>query len=360
MALGDGAGAIDAGAADGAGAADAGAADAAGALGAATDGVAPGPCTQAAAISVTGARNARARERLRFMAVGTLSFRCPVLPDDARVAPNTGYELIDCGDGRRLERFGERIVDRPAATAMDPKQAARDSWAEEDLRFDRDRGWTGRDMTPWTVPLDGLVLELRPTASGQLGVYPEHATFWPWLRDALSDADPATPTVLHLFASTGATTLALVRGGAHVTHVDGSRPAVAWARRNAELSGLADAPIRWIVDDALAFTRREARRGRRYDGIVLDPPSYGHGPSGGRWELHDTLPELLEALAAVAAADAFVLLTAHATGLEADELGDALADAFGSATAIGTKRVELAATSGAVLPLGVAARMIRG
>jgi 23S rRNA (cytosine1962-C5)-methyltransferase len=216
------------------------------------------------------------------------------------------------------------------------------------------------------MAIDELVLELRPTSAGQVGFFPEHATFWPWLGDAVRDAatgagaGAAAPQVLHLFASTGATTLALAGAGAQVTHVDGSRPAVAWARRNAELSGLADRPVRWIVDDALAFSRREARRGRRYRGIVLDPPSYGHGPTGARWELREALPELLSTLAAIATEDAFLLLTAHATGLEADDLGDALADAFGAATAIATERIELVATSGAVLPLGVAARMIRG
>jgi 23S rRNA (cytosine1962-C5)-methyltransferase len=144
-----------------------------------------------------------------------------------------------------------------------------------------------------------------------------------------------------------------------VTHVDASRPTVAWARRNAELSGLAGAPIRWIVDDAQAFTEREARRGRRYDGIVLDPPSFGHGPGGQRWELGTALPELLEATASVATDDAFVLLTAHATGLEPDDLGEALTEAFGSGE-IATEEIVVEAASGAVLPLGVAARMIRG
>lgn len=269
----------------------------------------------------------------------------------------SGYQLLDAGDGRRLERFAARIVDRPAPGALEPRRASRTDWARASLRFDRDRGWLGRDQTPWTLTLDGITLELRPTEAGQVGLYPEHAALWPWLRDAVADRND--PTILHLFASTGATTLALAKAGARVTHVDGSRPAVAWARHNAELSNLTDRPIRWIVDDALAFTRREARRGRRYDGIVLDPPSYGHGPGGQRWELETALPELLEAAAAVATGDAFVLLTAHATGLEPDDLGEALADAFGGGE-IATEEIVVEAASGAVLPLGVAARMIRG
>ena len=270
----------------------------------------------------------------------------------------TGYELLDSGDGRRLERFGSRVVDRPAPSADGLRLAPPSTWRTADVRWDRETGWQGADLSPWLVELDGLRLELRPTAAGQVGLFPEHATLWPWLRQAIADRE--SPSVLHLFASTGATTLALVRAGASVTHIDGARPTVAWARRNAELSGLTDRPIRWIVDDALAFTAREGRRGRRYDGIVLDAPTYGHGPNGARWELADALPDLLEAAAAVASDDAFVLLTAHSTGLEPDDFGDALADAFPGARTLATERLVLQASSGAALPLGSAARMIRG
>jgi len=270
--------------------------------------------------------------------------------------PPAEYELLDAGDGRRLERFGSRVVDRPAPGAVTSPRARSQSWRDAHLRFDRERGWHG-ETSPWTVTLGDVSLELRPTSAGQLGIYPEHVALWPWLRDAV--ADRPEPTVLHLFASTGATTLALAAAGARLTHVDAARTTVAWARRNAELSGLADRPIRWIVDDALAFTEREARRGRRYDGIVLDPPSYGHGPHGSRWELPSALPVLLEAAARVATPDAFVLLTAHTTGLEAEDLADMLLAAFGAGR-IAAEPLQIQATSGAILPLGVAARMIRG
>ena len=274
------------------------------------------------------------------------------------VTNDDGYALIDAGDGRRLERFGSRVVDRPApSVAETPRRAAPETWRAADLRFFRERGWTGDDRDPWRIAIDGLTLELRPTAAGQLGLFPEHALAWPWLRDRMTQRPDAE--VLHLFAYTGATTLVLAAAGAGVTHVDASRPAVAWARRNAELSGLGERPIRWIVDDAVTYVRREERRGRRYAGIVLDPPTFGHGPAGTRWELGGALPGLLAACAGVADPDAFVLLTAHAPELVPGDLASALEVAFGIPSELESGDLELVADSGAVLPLGVAARMIR-
>jgi 23S rRNA (cytosine1962-C5)-methyltransferase len=288
----------------------------------------------------------------------------PQSGDDERMRPSAtdepGLELLDAGDGRRLDRVGGRTVDRPAPSAVWPPRLPPADWAAAELRFDRETGWIGAAVTPWTVTIEDLTLELRPTDAGQIGLFPEHVGFWPWLRASL--AGHPDPSVLHLFAHTGATTLALARTGARVTHVDASRPAVAWARQNAELSGLADRPIRWIVDDAHAFAEREGRRGRRYDGFVIDPPSYGHGPRGSRWDLVEALPDLLDACAAVATHDAVVLLTAHTAGLDANDLADALIDAFEPAPGIevAAESIVESARSGAVLPLGVAARMIRG
>ena len=274
----------------------------------------------------------------------------PVAETDGSV-----WELVDAGDRRRLERFGERLVDRPAAGAVEARRLG-DRWRAADLRFGRDRGWIG-DTSPWKIEVEGIRLELRPTEAGQLGFFPEQATTWQWLRDRIDER--AGAAVLNLFAHTGATTLVLAAAGARVTHVDGSRPAVAWARRNADLSGLADRPIRWIVDDALAFVRREARRGRRYDGFVLDPPSFGHGPDGRRWRLLDALPELLEACALIAERRVFVLLTAHTTGLGPEDLVAAVGTAFGPSTKVEAADLELVAATGATLRLGAVARLIR-
>ena len=162
--------------------------------------------------------------------------------------------------------------------------------SEADLRFDRDGGWSGpgppRPATAGRRTIGGLDLELRATEAGQVGCFPEHAAMLPWLRErvelrrATAPGDAPPVRVLHLFAYTGLATLAMAAAGAAVAHVDAARPAVAWARRNAAANGLDDAPIRWLVDDARAFVARERRRGNRYDGIVLDPPTYGHGASG--------------------------------------------------------------------------------
>ena len=206
----------------------------------------------------------------------------------------------------------------------------------------------------------GLTLEVRPTASGGVGLYPEHVANLAWLEQRIAEARPrrvASPRLLNLFAHTGLVTLAAARAGAAVTHVDGARGVVAWARRNAELSGLADRPIRWIVDDAAAFVAREARRGRRYDGIVLDPPSFGHA-RGRRWRLADELPVLLAACREIAADDAFVLLTAHTTGLDGADLVGMLRAAFPSPAArIEESALELRAESGARLELGWSVRL---
>ncbi len=240
--------------------------------------------------------------------------------------------LVDCGDGRRLDRLGPYLVDRPAPAVPLPPLGAAAAWAAADARYERTAagsGWAASRIPGgrWTVGVAGLRLELRLAAGGQVGIFLEHVALWDLVRRHL--AGGTGRRVLNLFAYTGGASLAAAATGAEVVHVDASRTAVAWARRNAALSGLADAPIRWIVDDAEAFARREARRGRRYDLVVLDPPSYGHGRRARAWRLEERLPGLLDACVAVAGADAALLLSTHTPGYDAErlrlELGDALA-----------------------------------
>lgn len=261
-------------------------------------------------------------------------------------------ELLDVGDGARLERFGTRVVARPNPAADGPRADVA-LWSQASLTFEPGRGWTG-ETDPWNVEVAGVRVELRPTPTGQVGLFPEQAPSWGWLRTRVAPG----MAVLNLFASTGVATLVAASAGASVVHVDGSRPTVAWARRNADLSGVADRPIRWIVDDVAAFVAREVRRGRHYDGVVLDPPSYGHGAGGRAWRLEDDLAPLLDGCAElIGDQDGFVLLTAHTPGFGPDRLAEQLAAAIGAPRgAVERGPLRLAARTGATLDLGAFAR----
>lgn len=297
-----------------------------------------------------------------------------MLPSPASGPPagphaDTEFHLLDLGDGRQLARLGSLVVDRPYPAAVGPPGNA-SAWSAADLRFERDRlgegEWSAAGEVPasWQMRHDDLVFELRPTPSGQVGFFPEQIEPWAWLAPIVAAMPGAR--VINLFAYTGGSTLVASRAGAAVTHVDAARSSVAWARRNAELSGLSAAPIRWIVDDALDFARRELRRGRRYDGIILDPPSYGHGPAGQRWTLEEHLTVLLDVCVALLEPEPlFVLLTAHAEGLAAEDLAAALVGAFaraGRVTApagISFGNLSLHAESGRSAPAGVLVRWQR-
>jgi 23S rRNA (cytosine1962-C5)-methyltransferase len=289
------------------------------------------------------------------------STRRAVLAGIMHATQMTDYELIDAGDGRRLERFGEIEVDRPAADALEGRRDP-GAWNTPAIRYDRYVGWeadVGEIPAAWQLAEGDLQFELRTTPTGQVGVFPEQSPNRAWVRDVLAGLDRPT-SVLNLFAYTGAMTLSAAAAGASVTHVDGARPAIGWARRNAELSGLADRPIRWIVDDIEVFVGREGRRGRRYDGLVLDPPSYGHGAGGRSWKLPERLPGLLASGAALTGyRPAFVVLTAHTPGFGPERLADELAAAFRRRSGdVDAGELGLRARSGAQLRLGAYARII--
>ena len=283
----------------------------------------------------------------------------------------TDYALLDFGAGRRLDRFGSVIVDRPAPGAADVAVLDPSAWTAAGARFGRAAGaddlagWDspGDLPAPWDVTIDGLRLELRLTPAGQVGLFPEHAESAAWAADLARQAGSRLgrpPEILNLFAYTGLATLALARAGARVAHVDASRPAVAWARRNAARSGLDTAPIRWIVEDARAFVAREVRRGRRYDGVLLDPPTYGHAPrAGAAWRIETDLADLLAGCASLTGPDpALFVLTAHTAALEAGELRAGIARAFGPSVARRAEVVRLGVRrpDGLQLPAGFAIR----
>jgi 23S rRNA (cytosine1962-C5)-methyltransferase len=262
-------------------------------------------------------------------------------------------ELLDCGEGRRLERFGPVVVDRPAPGATQPRRLPEAEWAKPALRWAKGAWVRGAAVDPWPVHVAGLTVECRPAAGGQVGIFPEHAVTWDWLDTAVRKAVESlgrAPEVLSLFAYTGGSTLACARAGARVTHVDSSKPALAWARHNAALSGLAEAPVRWLPEDARAYVRRERRRGHHYDGIILDPPSYGHGD--GAWQIEADLPDLLDDILALCGPrPSLFVLSAHTPGYDGERLAAMVREhigvgADGSPLALDTRagnRLELGA-----------------
>jgi 23S rRNA (cytosine1962-C5)-methyltransferase len=239
------------------------------------------------------------------------------------------YALLDFGAGRKLERFGSQVIDRPSPVAEEVLPADSSGHAEAAARFVRAAGgvadagaWAPPDRLPdhWSVRHGELVFELRPTSSGQIGLFPEQAGNWDWIGEQVRCAGRPL-RVLNLFGYTGGSTLAAAAAGAAVAHVDAGRGVVRWARRNAELSRLAQAQIRWIVEDARRFAERERRRGRSYDAFVLDPPSYGHGPRGEAWKIDVDLHPLVEACAGLTSDHpAFIVLTSHSPHFGPDAL----------------------------------------
>jgi len=274
------------------------------------------------------------------------------------------YALLDFGKGRKLERFGPFLLDRPSPAAEDESPQQPDLWKSADGRFKRtkrDEGqwrFTADPPDSWCIQHEKTTFTLKPTPFGHVGVFPEQAANWDWIARKVARADRPLK-VLNLFAYTGGSTLAAAAAGAEVTHVDASKAAVSWARTNAEASGLADAPIRWIVEDAPRFVARELKRGRDYDAIILDPPSYGHGPKGEVWRLDDQLGSLLADCVELMQDDRrFLVLTCHSPGYDAPELEATLTDAlFGRCgQGVQAKPLTLRTIEGRSLDGGVVAR----
>ena len=224
------------------------------------------------------------------------------------------YELIDSGDGRKLERFGRYVLARPCSQAM-WRPSFPDAWGRADATFDREDGnrWHGRTNLPkeWTIETASIRFRLGGTDFGHLGIFPEQRAQWKWIREHSKGA-----RVLNLFAYSGGSTMAAALGGGDVCHLDASKGMVEWARANAALNKLTESPIRWIVDDAHKFMKREIRRARRYDAVILDPPTFGRGASGEMYKIERDLKETL-ALVRDLLSDTprFVLFSSHTPGL---------------------------------------------
>ena len=276
------------------------------------------------------------------------------------------YGLIDSGHGRKLERYGPHRFIRPEPQALwSPAQANWDAAGEFVPGSDEDGGGQWRFDHPlphagWTGQWEEVRFTMQPTPFRHLSFFPDMAPVWTWMRGQLAGLE--APSAMNLFGYTGVGTLALAAKGAAVTHVDASKKSVEAARANAALSGMADRPIRWIIDDALKFAAREVRRGKRYDGIILDPPKYGRGPEGEVWKLEEGLPPLIAECRKLLDADSrFLFLTVYAVRMSALSIGELVRQHFadlGGQVECGELGVS-EETRGLTLPTAIFARWSR-
>ncbi len=236
------------------------------------------------------------------------------------------YELIDCSRGERLERWGEQILVRPDPQAIWDTPRTDPRWKRPSARYSRSSTGGGRwdkNTLPesWKIRYGELTFCVRPMNFKHTGLFPEQACNWDYLMEKIRGAGREI-SVLNLFGYTGAATVAAAKAGASVCHVDAAKGMVQWGKENAEASGVRDCPIRWIVDDCGKFVERERRRGRRYDAIIMDPPSYGRGPGGEVWKLEDNLWPFVSATAELLSdKPLFVIINSYTTGLSASSVG---------------------------------------
>lgn len=272
------------------------------------------------------------------------------------------YELIDASDGERLERWGKYILRRPDPQVIWKNKKKSPLWNKADAVYSREGGggsWTKRDVPEsWTIKYGELTFRVRPMGFKHTGIFPEQASNWDFCSELIRSAGRSVK-VLNLFAYTGAATVAAASAGAAVCHVDAAKGMVMQAKENAALSGLADAKIRYIVDDCKKFIEREIRRGNRYDGIIMDPPSYGRGPSGEVWKLEDSIDGLIGLAASLLSEKPlFFIVNSYTTGLSPSATGYILRQTLPEGT-LDCEELGLAVTSsGGILPCGATSRWI--
>lgn len=274
------------------------------------------------------------------------------------------YEVIDTSSGEKLERWGDYILVRPDPQVIWDTERNDKRWKHMNGHYHRSsKGggeWEFFDLPEeWSIRYGGLTFRLKPFSFKHTGLFPEQAVNWDWVSSIIKGAGRPVK-VLNLFAYTGGATLACAKAGASVTHVDASKGMVAWAKENAAASGLAGAPIRWLVDDCVKFVEREIRRGNTYDAIIMDPPSYGRGPKGEIWKIEENIFPFLRLTTQILSKDAlFYLVNSYTTGLQPAVLTymieSVLTPAFGGRTE--SSEIGLPVTaSGLVLPCGASGR----
>lgn len=286
-----------------------------------------------------------------------------------------GYELIDSGDGEKLERFGAYTLRRPDPQALWRKNLDMKEWKKADASFERagESGkWKKKEGLPmeWLVEVSGLKFYITPTAFKHTGLFPEQEPNWEWIKEKVESykviksqrGEKEPIKILNLFGYTGGATLAGLKAGAEVTHVDGSKSAITWAKQNAEASGLALKKVRWIEDDARKFVQREIKRGVKYDAIIMDPPAFGHGANKEVWKIDEDFMNLLESCGEILSANPlFVLVNGYSAGYSAIAYENSLkklAEKFGGNIESGELTIE-ESKSGSLLPAGIFSRWFK-
>ncbi len=239
------------------------------------------------------------------------------------------YELLDSGNGFRLERFGKYIISKPDPQAIWKQSLSETYWENADAKYQND-SWVKKPDFPekWEIKYKCLKFYARLTPFKHTGIFPEQNINWEFIENLIKKTN-YQPNILNLFAYTGIASLVAAFNGAKVTHLDASKPSISWAKENQEASKLTDKPIRYILDDAVAFTAREIRRGNKYDGIIMDPPVYGHGPSKEVWDFNQSFPTLLENLSKLLTnKPLFVISNAYAISSSSIMLNNLFEDYF--------------------------------
>lgn len=275
------------------------------------------------------------------------------------------YELIDCSDGERLERWGDIILVRPDPQVIWKTPKENPLWFNPHAIYNRSNtgggSWRVCKKMPdvWQIGLDDLRFNIKTMGFKHTGLFPEQAVNWKMTADIIKNAGRPVK-VLNLFAYTGGATVAALNAGASVTHVDASKGMTLWAKENAAVSRLSDAPVRWLVDDCIKFVQREIRRGNKYDIIIMDPPSYGRGPGGEVWKLENEVYGFVELCSQLLYEDSLmVLINSYTTGLSPSVmeyiLGETIQKQFGGSTSSDEIGIPVSSKSGRVLPCGASA-----
>ncbi|MBQ8077124.1 MAG: class I SAM-dependent methyltransferase [Eubacterium sp.] len=275
------------------------------------------------------------------------------------------YELIDCSGGEKLERWTRQVLNRPHAQVIWKSEKSHRLWAQPSAQYLRSRSGGGkwnvfkRMPAAWQVRYKDLTFNVKTMGFKHTGLFPEQAVNWDFVRDVIKNSGREEVKVLNLFAYTGAATVACLKEGASVVHVDASKGMTAWAKENAEASGVSEGDVRWIVDDCIKFVQREIRREKSYDIIILDPPSYGRGPRGEVWRLEDSIYDFMTIAEQVLSDDPLcVILNSYTTGLSSSVmkyiLDDVITKKRGGITSADEIGLPVTA-SGGVLPCGATA-----